>query len=391
MPSAGIRCAALWALAGTVVACSNAGENSNRALPTRPGAPAPAAVVASSQPAPTPAAPLAGKKFGTVDYVTLPGVASHLGLQLSWLERGRKAVLTAPGCRAELEIDTRDITVNGLRVFLGSPVIGMSGQLAVSRIDFERCLAPMLRPGFATNPPALPRIIAIDPGHGGADDGTENRRLGLKEKVLTLDVALRLKRLLETAGYQVVMTRDVDKDLSTKKDVDLPMRAEIANRAHADLFVSIHFNAAPVDTHGTEVYTYAPARQHATAWWSELRKNDDIDPDGVPVNRYDHWSVVFAQSLHHELLSTLKTEDRGKKVAHWAVLKNLECPGVLVEPAIISNEAEAKRVAQPAFRQGIAEAIAAGVRDYAATVEAVRAKRGLPSATSRRHRSSHSS
>jgi N-acetylmuramoyl-L-alanine amidase len=327
-----------------------------------------------------------------VTYIALSSAAQHLGMKLTLAEAGHKAVLSAPGAHAEFEADTRDITINGLRVFLGEPVTMTAHELRISRIDFDRCVAPLLRPGYAVDAPRTPKIIVLDPGHGGGDAGTDNKKLGLFEKVLTLDVALRLQKLLEASGYTVVMTRTTDKEFSPKKEIDLPMRAEIANRAHADLFISIHFNAAPVNTRGTEVYTFAPAQQHSTEWWSILHNStgDALD-EPQPVNRFDHWSVVFAQSIHRELLRTLKTEDRGKKIAHWAVLKTLECPGILVEPTILSNDGEAKRTAQPEFRQQIAEALAAGIRDYAATVETVRAKRGTPTATTQRRQPSRSS
>lgn len=373
MPSAGFRCAA-WLAIASLTATGAAADAPVRAAPSRPGAPATT----------TPPPPRAAKARAAVEYVPLGSVAAHLGLKLTYPVPGRKAVLSAPGARIEVELDSRDILVNGLRVFLGDPVAYERGRLGVSRIDFDRCLAPMVRPGFGTSAPRPPKIIVLDPGHGGRDEGTQNQKLGLKEKVLTLDVALRLEKLLKAEGYTVLLTRTTDRELSPRKELDLTMRAEMANRAHADLFLSIHFNAAPKNTHGTEVYTYAPARQHATVWWSEMAKSDDdIEDAPQPVNRFDHWSVVFAQALHRELLHALKTEDRGKKIAHWAVLKPLDCPGVLVEPAIISNDAEAKRAADPAFRQQIAEALAAGVRSYTATVDSIRAKRGVSAATPR--------
>lgn len=378
----------------TVATCTKAADTLPRVAPSRPGAPPPA-VAPAPAPAPTATRSTGGataKKSAANAYLGLSSVAQHLGLKLTLADHDRKAVLWGPGARAEFEADTRDITVNGLRVFLGEPVTMVGHELRIGRIDFERCLAPMLRPGYAVEAPHAPKIIVLDPGHGGGDAGTDNKKLGLYEKILTLDVALRLEKLLAADGYTVVLTRTTDKQFSAEKKVDLPMRAEIANRAHADLFISIHFNSAPINTRGTEVYTYAPAAQHSTAWWSELKKDEhDLESDPAPVNRFDHWSVVFAQAIHGELLRNLQTEDRGKKIAHWAVLKPLDCPGVLVEPAILSNDGEAKRVAEPEFRQKIAAALAAGVREYAATVEALRAKRGMPSATRQRRHPSRSS
>jgi N-acetylmuramoyl-L-alanine amidase len=212
--------------------------------------------------------------------------------------------------------------------------------------------------------PPSPRVIAIDPGHGGNDPGKENSRLHLQEKACTLDVALRLKRLLDAAGYRVVMTRESD------RYVDLPVRAAIANVAKADLFVSIHFNAgAATDTHthGTEVFTFPLAYQRSDQSWNDHRNDAETAPS--PVNRFDGWSQILAESVHREVLRTLGTDDRGQKSMHLAALRALNCPAVLVESAFLSSDAEASRVASSAFRDQLAQALFAGIRDYAAEID----------------------
>ena len=358
-------------------------------LPTVNGAaPAPAPVTTS---APIVAPPLVrgpparpmlppklptGLRLANVDYVSATDLAVWLGFKGAWTEPLHELTLTDKSnsrSQVELNSDSRETVVNGLRVFLGDKILQRGGHLYVSRTDAERALAPLLRPGLCGAPPPAPKIIVLDPGHGGDDPGAENKALGLKEKFLTLDVAQRLKNLLEAAGYKIVLTRSGDEALSGNKAVDLALRPNLANREQADLFVGIHFNAAAKDTRGTEVFTYTPKAQHATDWWGQLEHGDAaLETGEQPVNRFDPWSAALAAALHRQLLQTLKTEDRGKKIAHWAVLKTLNCPGVLVEPAIITNNADARRVATPAFRQQIAEALAAGVRDYAATLDTLR-------------------
>lgn len=308
----------------------------------------------------------------------LADVAARLGLRYRPHDNGRSASLYAPGVRADLDAETRDVTINGLRVFLGSPVAAAGGELYVSRVDFECCLTPMLRPGLGAVVPPPPRIIVLDPGHGGSDPGGVNPRLKLLEKTFTLDVALRLRTLLERAGYQVVLTRKDDRLPAPKaQDQDLKIRALIANREHADLFLSIHFNVVehdPERTRGVEVYTFPPAGQHATEWWSQLRSKQDPDLVMTPevANRFDHWNVVFAEQLHREMLHQLHTDDRGKKLKHLGVLRSLNCPGVLVEPGYITNDAEARRLATPEYRQRIAESLFAGIRDYSELLEQLR-------------------
>jgi N-acetylmuramoyl-L-alanine amidase len=333
-----------------------------RSAPTRPGV---AAAAAGNSAAPASAA-LATTKLAGRDYVSAADVASRLGLKLTWIERGRKLALTGPAARAEIENDTREIAVNGLRVFLGDPVQDSRGQLYVSRIDFERCLTPLLRPGFGAAAQPSPKTIVLDPGHGGKDNGTS-----VHEKTYALDVARRTKAILESAGHRVVLTREGD------TFVELSDRSDIANAKGAGVFVSIHFNAVPNDAKvsGVEVFTFAPRMQHAAGWWSLARKDDPhLETTDMPVNRYDHWSVVLAQALQRRFVVDLKSFDRGKKLAHWGVLRQLNCPGVLIECGFLTSPTEARKIATPEYRQKLAVALAAGIRDYVAAGDGARGK-----------------
>jgi len=342
-----------WALATASAALLAA--DPPRSAPSRPGAAVP----------PTPAA-VATRRFGAVDYVNAADIASRLALKLTWLERGRRLSLSGAGARADLEHDSRDILVNGLRVFLGDPILAAGGQLYVSRTDFERALTPLLRPGHGVASPGAPKTIVLDPGHGGKDNGTS-----VNEKSYALDVARRAKQALEAGGYRVVLTREKD------TYIELSERAVIANANRGDLFVSIHFNALPKDkkTSGVEVFTFAPKAQHAAEWWSLLRKDDPhLETTDMPINRFDHWNVVLAQAIQRHFVVDLKTFDRGRKLAHWGVLRGLNCPGVLVECGFLTSDVESRKIGTSGYRQKIAEAIAAGVRDYGAVIEPARAK-----------------
>jgi N-acetylmuramoyl-L-alanine amidase len=331
-------------------------------------------------------------RLGTTEYVSIIEAASWLGLRGHWTEPLKKLTLVGEGgVKLELESDSRNAEVDGLRIDMGCPTILRNGRLYISQIDLEHCLAALLRPAaLARSLPPRATVIALDAGHGGADNGMENRRLGLKEKVLALDVVMRLKQVLEGAGYRVVLTRTGDGALSPEKRKDLLLRSEIANRAGADLFVSVHFNSLYPDTRtgGTEVYVYTPAHQRSSEAWS-IGKADDSKPS-QPVNRYDAWSSLLAHKLHGHLLSDLKTNDRGQKTKHLLVFQDLHCPAALIESVFLSQETEARRAAKPEFRQQIADAIAAGIRDYAATVASLQPKPSGGSATRSRHRASPS-
>lgn len=330
-------------------------QASSRSMPSRPRA------VAATATKDVP-----GRKFGKLDYVKLSDVATRLGLKLAKYERGRRVVLTSATARAEIEADTRDITVNGVRVFLGDKTEDASGELYVSRVDYERCLAPLLKPGAGPGSTPLPagKLVVLDPGHGGKDNGTSKN-----EKVYALDVALRAKKLLEASGFRVVMTRSEDVYLT------LAQRPAVAQASKADLFVSIHFNALARDTKtsGVEVYTFPPQHQRGTNAWSPGER-DNAEDDDSPVNRYDYWSSALAHAIHRRFVRDLKTFDRGKKLMHLGVLRSLKCPGVLVECGFLTSDVEAGKIATPAYREKLAQAVAAGIRDYAATLEAARKK-----------------
>ena len=326
-----------------------------------------AALLLASVPLLAGEAELPGVRMGSVDYVNLDDGAARLGLRLVrsvpdttvMLKSGAQPV-------ARLADHSREIDLKGLRVFLGDPVVARGGAFFVSRIDFLERLVPRLRPDLIGNPPAVPHVIAIDPGHGGPDPGGVNKSLGTMEKTYTLDVSLRLRKLLEAAGFKVVLTRDSDHDLSK------PSRAEIANVAGADFFVSVHFNVVQHDTTttGVEVMLFPPATQKSADSWSPGQKAFVEDKDS-PVNRFDAWNCVLGGSLHRRLLDAIHDGDRGEKFEHLAVLRGLRCPGVLVEPAFISSNSEAAKLGSPAFRDTIADAIFAGIQDYVAEIRSL--------------------
>ncbi|HEX3729236.1 MAG TPA: N-acetylmuramoyl-L-alanine amidase [Opitutaceae bacterium] len=328
--------------------------------------------------------PVPAVRINQREYIRIEDVATRLKADLRWIEAGRQAELTFENHRLVLSVGGRygglEMTADGLNVFLGDPVLSRSGELYVSRIDLEQRLVPLTHWGWGGEAPPPPRTIVIDPGHGGDDSGAKNPRLHLMEKTFTLDTALRLQRLLEAQGWKVVLTRTSDRKLDHDHDTDLRLRGETAVAARADLFLSIHFDAGPdgdTRSHGTEVYTFPP--QHQSSTDDSLRHVDSSEPsskfpDAAPATREDHWSVMLAHAIHRALIERLRTEDRGEKLRHLGVLRPLDCPGILVEPAFLSNDAEARRIADSAFRQQIAGAIAAGIQDYARELDTLRPK-----------------
>jgi N-acetylmuramoyl-L-alanine amidase len=296
-----------------------------------------------------------------IDYVSLDDIAAHLGLRT---ERGLPIttviVKDGPKPVARLSDRSRDTDIKGLRVFMGDPVIEHGGVFYMSRVDYEFHFLPRIRPDLCGAPPRQPHIIVVDAGHGGVDHGTANPRLGTMEKTYTLDVALRLRKLLEAAGYKVMMIRDTDVTVPKES------RAAIANDWSADLYISIHFNSTfpNTKTSGVEVMSFPSRLQRSTDSWSP-GKESDAESANAPVNAFAAWNTLFGSHLHRRLLQALHNGDRGEKFEHLAVLRGLACPGILVEPAFLSSESEGPSLATPAYRDAIAGAIAAAIHDYA--------------------------
>lgn len=167
--------------------------------------------------------------------------------------------------------------------------------------------------------------VVLDPGHGGYDNGARAAK-GLPEKMLTLDVARRVKPLLEAHGYRVIMTRTTD--------VFIPLggRTDISN-AHPDAaFVSIHFNSSP--------------RRAAT---------------GVETYYYDRRSAPFAANILREIAPCYGSHSRGVKYARYYVLHHNERPATLLELGFISNPGENAILQDPRVRQRLAARIAEGI------------------------------
>ena len=119
-----------------------------------------------------------------------------------------------------------------------------------------------------------------------------------------------------------------------------------------------------------EVFTFAPVGQRSSDGWGS--PEGDAESETEPAHAFTHWSNVFAAAMQRQLLVALHADDRGKKIKHLGVLRSLHCPGILAEPAFLSNDAEAQKLATPAFRQQVAEALADGVRAYAHILERLR-------------------
>jgi N-acetylmuramoyl-L-alanine amidase len=300
------------------------------------------------------APPKTVRMFG-VEYVKARDLAARFGLTPSWLSPQKTMRLKSRWTTLDLTIHSIEAELNGVSLFLSEPVVVRGTELYLGARDADNILAPILQPRTAKKLGPV-RTIVIDPGHGGVDPGNQNRRLKLKEKTYTLDVAQRLERLLKADGYRVILTRRKD------QTVELDDRTRLANRARADLFISIHFNAfSDHRVAGTETYVMTPRHQRSSP---QAERDRSMMRTAYPSNKYDDFNVSLGYQVHRSLVHSLKSVDRGLKRFRYSVLRSINCPAVLVEAAFLSNDAEGRKVSGAHYRQQIAESIATGVKRH---------------------------
>lgn len=230
--------------------------------------------------------------------------------------------------------------------------------------------APIERPGRS-----LPRrTIVIDAGHGGRDPGAIGVT-GVREKDVVLDAALKLRDALQHRGrYQVALTRDSD------RFVELQDRVRFARDQHGDLFISIHADShANREAHGASVYTLSE-NGAARAQNMMAAQNWDIDlgqarREGVvgdilvdlAQRETTNRSAQFAQTLIPCLGQVTPLLRNTHRNAGFFVLLAPDVPAVLIETGFLSNVADERRLADPAVRERMAEAMAGAVDAYFAT------------------------
>ncbi len=197
---------------------------------------------------------------------------------------------------------------------------------SLSRFRFSFLVLSLLLLVFAAHQARAFDLVVIDPGHGGHDrGGVPGQRI--PEKMMTLDVSLRLNAILRKRGIKTVMTRRSDVFVS------LPGRVAIGNRYRNALFVSVHFNSAQREG----------AAGYETFWYSGRS------------------SYKAAYYIQRNLMRTHRTENRGVKRRGFYVIRHSRNPSVLVECGFLTNRREAALCRKAAHRQRIAEAIAVGI------------------------------
>jgi N-acetylmuramoyl-L-alanine amidase len=222
--------------------------------------------------------------------------------------------------------------------------------------------------------------IVVDAGHGGHDTGTIGPS-GFLEKDLTLDVALRLGKMLESRlGADVVYTRDDD------TFIPLETRTAIANQQQADLFISIHANSSSdVTARGVETYYLnftssadalaVAARENAVSEKSIHELQDLVKKIAMKekIEESREFATDVQKLLHAGLAAKAPAiRDRGVKKAPFIVLIGANMPSILAEISFLSNPADEKRLQTPEYRQKIAESLYKGIARYVSGLSGVK-------------------
>ena len=281
-----------------------------------------------------------GKKYRDIG-----GIASHYRMRTT--KSGKMVQYAGAGRKLLLELSSRKMRWNGISVLLGHPVIQQGNKVYISDSDWNSTVKILFSPGYVQRHPV--RIITLDAGHGGSDQGAAGKIS--KEKDITLRVTRRVAAILRRFQYQVHLTRS--------RDVTLPLKSRSALQRvrRSDLFVSIHVNAT-VDKKvtGIETFCLTPADAPSSHGKSEFVRNYS--------NRFDINNFALAWKFQNALLRRTGALDRGIKRARFAVLKDISAPGVLVEIGFISNSWEERRLNDPNYIEKIARGIAEGIISY---------------------------
>jgi N-acetylmuramoyl-L-alanine amidase len=262
----------------------------------------------------------------------LPAGSSLLRVRLQQQDEQTVAILVQPAAGVQVgEVNQPSNQSLALQLQRGTQVSPSPGQVVP--------VPPPSRPGISPTPttppgslPTIPNgrvVVVVDPGHGGSDPGAIGIG-GLREQEINLSIAQQVAAILEQQGVQAVLTR------SDNRDVELEPRVQIAERSDADLFVSIHANAISMsrpDVNGVETYYYSSGER-------------------------------LARTIHNSIMQSTDSADRGVRQARFYVLRNTSMPSVLVEVGFVTGRDDARRLADPAFRSQMAQAIARGILQY---------------------------
>ena len=289
------------------------------------------------------------------DYLSVENISKFYGLPAEVVPSGAKIQTDTANHPLEFVSGSREAIINGARSWLCFPVIENDGKSLVTRTDVAKTIEPLVRPHRVPDVGKVQTVV-LDPGHGGYDKGQVSRYGA--EKDFALDVARKLRAILQAKGLRVIMTREGD------YFVPLEVRAKIANSARNSIFVSIHFNASGDDPNATgfEIFSFTPRGAPSTSDQNVNAKSFNAQP-GSSV---DAQSMALSACIYHSVLGHLPEYDRGIKRARFAVLRLTKVPAVLIEGGFLTERGESKLISNKDWRAKLAGAIGIGIESYQA-------------------------
>ena len=354
------------------------------------------------------------------DLFPLHEIASYYKADFQWNSTQEKIILSKDNLSVSLTLGNPHILINSnkLRLLSASPNI-YRGAIALSAQDSVKILSDLIpsmifefsekdttisakkNPNYEPNKTSsksnagfsesfndeykLPgnfdlRTVVIDAGHGGHDPGAT--RAGVREKDIVLDVAKRLRKILEAnTTLKVVLTRDTD------VFIPLSQRTTIANKYPPEntLFISLHVNASPSQSGGSGTETYVFDLEATDTEARALAKRENAgEPMALTIilSRCYHtgtelYSLDIAKKIQRNITSRLALRDRGVKRAPFYVLAGTKMPAVLVELAYVSNSSERAQMQTESFRQKAAEAMFDAIIGFKGNVDRSLAKSKL--------------
>ncbi len=287
------------------------------------------------------------------DYLSVDNISKFYGLPAKVVPSGSKIQPEMANHPLEFVSGSREAMINGARSWLCFPVIEQNGNFLVSRTDLAKTIEPLVRPHRVPNVGKVQTVV-LDPGHGGYDKGQVSRN-GC-EKDFALDVARRLRPILQAKGLRVIMTREGD------YFVPLEVRAKIANSARNSIFVSIHFNGTNDDPNATgfEIFSFTPRGAPSTSDTGVASSSFNLQPGSTT----DAESLALSACIYHSLIGHIPEYDRGIKRARFAVLRLTKVPAVLIEGGFLTDRGESKLIASKDWRGKLAAAIGVGIDSY---------------------------
>lgn len=324
------------------------------------------------------------KRVGTFSidgqrYVSLTNFCKNYSIDWQWDNFSGVLTLKKGSNQANILVGSATAEVNNQIENIRPPFRFYNGTIAVPFEFADRIVSrwikfkPSARLGESLTYGYKITKVVIDAGHGGNDPGAIGRS-GAREKDITLDIAKRLKNLLESKGIDVVLTR------STDKFIPLNRRAQIANKSNADLFISIHVNSnRSRQPYGFETYYFSEASDNLAKALEVAENSSDIEENSSSLGHSQNLKAILGDMIYTENIAASKEvasyicdstcrimglRNRGIKSARFVVLRQTDIPAILVEVGFLSNLKEERFLKNSFYRQQIAEGLTASIANY---------------------------